>query len=167
MKFKKIIMVLALLIILLSITSVSAIDNDEAQISEDDSQPLEKIDENTITTTQEDVLNANAKGTFTELQKIINLTPDGSTINLDKDYSYDAGFNTKGIVINKNLTINGNGHTLNGLSKSRIFIINFDLLINNRVILNDIKITNGYTDYYGGAILNFANLTINYFCWIC
>ena len=154
-------MFLALIFILLSITSVSAVDNDDAQISEDDSQILEKTNEDIITSSQEDVLNANSKGTFTELQKLINITPDGATINLDKDYTYDAGFNKKGIVINKNLTINGNGHTLNGLSKSRIFLINFNLIINNKVTLNNIKFTNGHTDYYGGAILNFANLTVN------
>ena len=160
MRFKKSLIILALLIILLSITTVSAIDNEDVQISEDNDQPLEEINADAITSTQEDILNAKAKGTFTQLQEIINLTPAGSTINLDKDYSYDEGFDTKGIAINKNLTINGNGHTLNGLSKSRIFLINFELNKNNKIVLNDIKITNGYTDYYGGAILNFGNLTI-------
>lgn len=161
MRFKKSLIILSLFIILLSITSVSAIDNDDAQISADDCQPLENIEDNVITSSQGDILNASAKGTFTELQEIINAAPEGSTINLDKDYSYDNGFNTKGIVINKNLVINGNGYTLNGLSKSRILWINFGLIENKHVTLNNIKFTNGYTDLYGGAIINYGNLTVN------
>lgn len=162
MRFKKSLIFLSLLIILLSIANVSAADNDDTQISEDSSQLLEQTEGDAlIAVSQEDTLSTSSKGTFTELQALINNTPEGSTINLDKDYSYDKGFDTKGIVINKNLTINGNGHTLNGLSKSRIILIDLGLRGTNTVKLNNIKFTNGYTDLYGGAILNFGNLTIN------
>lgn len=161
MRFKKSIIILSLIIILLSITTVSAIDSDDAQVSKDNSQILEEVDGNAVTSSQENTLNSSTKGTFTALQEIINAAPDGSTINLDKDYSYDSGFDTKGIKINKNLVINGNGHTLNGLSKSRILWINFDLIENNHVTLNNIKFTNGHTSLYGGAIINYGNLTVN------
>ena len=89
MRFKKSIIILSLIIILLSITTVSAIDSDDAQVSKDNSQILEKVDENAVTSSQEYTLNSSTKGTFTALQEIITAAPDGSTINLDKDYSYD------------------------------------------------------------------------------
>ena len=100
-------------------------------------------------------------GTFSDLQlKIINAS-EGSTITLDRDYSYDGEFLKSGIVISKDLTIDGNGHTLDGKSQSRIFMILFGLKENNKVTLKNINFVNGYTNYYGGAILNFANLTID------
>ena len=100
-------------------------------------------------------------GTFTALQYKINSASNGATISLDKDYSYDEGFSTRGIEIKKSITINGNGHTINGLSASRIFLIHFGLTGNNKVTLNNIVFANGKTDLYGGAIFNYGNLTVN------
>lgn len=121
-------------------------DNDEIQILEQ--------------TTENDVLSA-GDGTFSALQEKINNAENGSTITLDKDYKYDEGFSKRGIVINKNLTIDGNGHTLDGAGKSRILLIKFGLIKNYHVTLTRIKFTNAKTDLYGGAIFNYADLTIN------
>ena len=107
-----------------------------------------------------EILGDTDDGTFTALQKKIDDAADGAAITLTKDYSYDDGFSERGIQIKKNLTINGNGHALNGLSKSRILLIKFGLVENNKVILNNIKFVNGNTDLYGGAIFNYANLTV-------
>ena len=57
-------------------------------------------------------------GTFTELQSIITSATAGDVIVLNKDYK-NAGSESE-ITINKNLTIIGNGHTLDGDEKSRI-----------------------------------------------
>lgn len=100
-------------------------------------------------------------GTFTALQKKIDDADDGAVITLYKDYTYDEGFSKRGIQIKKDITINGNGHTLNGLSQSRILLIKYGLIENNRVILNNIKFVNGNTNLYGGAIFNYGNLTVN------
>ena len=100
-------------------------------------------------------------GTFTALQKKIDNAESGAVISLDKDYTYDAGFDTRGIQIKKDLTINGNGHVLNGLSQSRILLIHFGAIANNKVTLNNIKFINGNTKLYGGAIFNYAELTVN------
>ena len=59
------------------------------------------------------------------------------------------------------MTINGNGHTLDGLSQSRIFLVRYGLIDNNYVVLNNIKFINGNTDLYGGAIFNYGHLTVN------
>ncbi|MBR5504463.1 MAG: hypothetical protein IKV87_08495, partial [Methanobrevibacter sp.] len=99
-------------------------------------------------------------GTFTSLQKKIDKASKGSTITLDRDYKYDDGFPTSGIFIDKDLTIDGQGHTLDGLSKSRIFLLGFSLKENNVIKLKNIHFENGYTKLYGGAIFNFANLTV-------
>ena len=107
-----------------------------------------------------DLLGKSGDGTFTQLQEEIDMAPNGATITLQRDYNYNSGFSKEGILIKKNLIINGNGHTLNGMSKSRILNLTFGLKGNN-VTLNNIKFINGKTDYYGGAILNYVNLTVN------
>lgn len=146
-------------------TYENQIDNDvnDELIASPQDDPVSSSEDDLVANAQEDVISDSDKGTFTELQKIINNASAGSTIDLEKDYTYDYAFNnTLGIVIDKNLTINGNGHTLNGLSKSRILFIKFSLGNSyNKVILNNIVFKNGYTKLYGGAIFNFADLTVN------
>ncbi|ADC47350.1 adhesin-like protein [Methanobrevibacter ruminantium M1] len=89
-----------------------------------------------------------ANGTFTSLQSLFNRAAANSTISLTRDYVYDDGFDIKGIVINKDLTINGNAHTLDALGKSRIFYVN-----NSTVKFNNILFANGNATL-GGAIYN-------------
>ena len=63
-------------------------------------------------------------GEFDLLQILINNASENSTINLTRNYTYIIGLDTitEGIEINKrNLTINGNGYTINALEQSRIF----------------------------------------------
>ncbi|WP_295116057.1 hypothetical protein [uncultured Methanobrevibacter sp.] len=134
--------------------TIASSDVNDALSSGEDIQILEVNESSHGITISDD-------GTFTSLQKKIILASEGSTISLDRDYSYDEGFLESGIVIDKNLTINGNGHILDGKSKARIFMILFGLKENNKVTLNNIKFVNGHTKYYGGAILNFADLTVN------
>ena len=65
------------------------------------------------------------KGTFEDLSFLINITPEGGILVLDKDYEYVNGSN-KGVLVNKSITIDGNGHTLNGNHLSRMFNITAD-----------------------------------------
>ena len=112
------------------------------------------------------VISAKDDGTFTALQKKIDDAPEGSTITLENDYKNDGGSFYDGIVINKQLTINGNGHTIDGCGNSRIFYLK-----GKNIILNDIKFINGNRDY-GGAVFietngtfincNFADNHANY-----
>lgn len=154
MKYKKFFLTVCLMIFFISIVSVAAGDINETQLSNKDNITL-------IGSSQEDVIGNVDDGTFTSLQNKINNASEGSTITLDRDYAYDEGFYEIGIVINKNLTIDGNGYTLDGKSKSRILMTLFGLNDNNKVTLNNINFVNGHTNYYGGAILNFANMTVN------
>ena len=162
MKFKKSMFLLCLIIFLISITGTSAVDSNDTVVSDDDSTILEESHNEVIESSQDNLLSADNPGTFTELELQIILASNGSTIKLDKDYAYNDGFlNKTGILIDKSLTIDGAGHTIDGLSKSRIFTIFYGLKDNNKVILKNIKFKNGYTDGYGGAILNFADLTVD------
>ncbi|WP_295721625.1 hypothetical protein [uncultured Methanobrevibacter sp.] len=100
-------------------------------------------------------------GTFTELQLLIIAAKDGDVIKLTRNYKYDNKFIKTGIFINKNITINGNGHTIDGRGIARIFNINYGKHFHfYKVILENIKFKNGHAKIYGGAILNFADLTV-------
>ncbi len=151
-------------------TEIAAYENqiignvtDEVIASSQGEDLISSSNEEVLSASQEDnLISASNKGTFKELQELITDAPNGATISLDKDYSYDTGFNDgRGIIIAKNLTINGNGHTLDGLSKSRIFFVMSGVILNNKVTLNNIVFKNGFTKLYGGAIVNFADLTVN------
>ena len=171
MKFKKSLLIACLIIFLFSIASVSANEIDDGTfavddngiIAVDDESSVGNVDEILTESSQENVIEAEPEddGTFTALQRKINDAEEEAIITLDKDYTYDEGFSKRGIRINKNLTINGNGHTLDGLSQSRIFLVRYGLIDNNYVVLNNIKFINGNTDLYGGAIFNYGHLTVN------
>ena len=145
---------------LFSIVCVSASDINETLIADEEPQIIEQANDDIIESTQENVLGEDV-GTFTDLQDLIIASDKNSTITLDKDYAYDEGFSTRGIVVNKNLTIDGNGHTLDGLSKSRIFLIMGKIINPYTVTLKNIKFKNGHTNLYGGAIFNFGNAVVD------
>lgn len=154
MNYKKFFTALCLIIFFASILCVAAEDVNETQM-------LSDSDDVIVESSQDEVLGDEDDGTFTSLQKKIDDAEEGSTITLDRDYAYDEGFSTRGIKIDKNLTIDGKGHTLDGLSKSRIFIVKLGAIHHNKVILTNIKFTNANTDLYGGAIFNYGDLTVN------
>lgn len=188
MKYKKSFLIICLIISLISIAGVSASeiaddisddqlikDSDGAlQSPEESSQQLSSSEDYILDQSEDDSKSASQKnillesestdddnGTFTALQNKIDAASEGDTITLERDYTYDEGFSTTGIQIRKDITINGNGHTINGLSKSRIFLIHYGLIENNKVTLKNLKLINAKTDFYGGAIFNYANLTVN------
>ncbi|MBE6499875.1 MAG: hypothetical protein E7Z80_04955 [Methanobrevibacter thaueri] len=73
--------------------------------------------------------------TFSQLQEEINNASSGDSIKLNKNIIQNG---LSQIYINKTLTIDGNGHTINADGKSRIFSINAD-----NVVLNNISFING------------------------
>ena len=153
-------MTICIIMFLFSIVCVSASDINETLIADEEPQIIEQANDDIIESTQENVLGEDV-GTFTDLQDLIIASDKNSTITLDKDYAYDEGFSTRGIVVNKNLTIDGNGHTLDGLSKSRIFLIMGKIINPYTVTLKNIKFKNGHTNLYGGAIFNFGNAVVD------
>ena len=87
--------------------------------------------------------------------KIVN---GGDEVNLTEDYVYQPMTEShfqKGINITRNLTINGNGHSIDGKNQARIFYVYPDC----NVIFKDIVFINGNAtdeDDVGGAI--FGNI---------
>ena len=171
MKNKILIIILATCI-LLSISAAAASDINDTAVASDESDIAAATESDVIQSSQSDealsseardVLGAEDDGTFTALQAKILLADEGSTINLTRDYKYGDDFKiTSGIIINKDITINGNGHTIDGMGKSRMFLINYGSgLSYYKVTLKNIKFTNGNANIYGGAILNFADLTVD------
>ena len=151
MKLKRIMIIILLILAVLTVGSVSANDNltDTVELSDE-----------IVSSPQEDILGESDDGTFSALQKKIEDTTAGSTITLENNYANTDGFDSEGIVIDKDLTINGNGYAIDGLSSSRIFKIK-----DCTVTLNSIKFVNGYAkgDYgMGGAIdADSTGLTVN------
>ena len=89
-------------------------------------------------------------GDFDSLQDLIN---KNDKIELDRDYTYISGVDeiTEGIIINKNITIDGGkGHTIDAKEMSRIF--NVQAL---NVTFKNIIFANGKSnlDYTSGKIM--------------
>ena len=158
---KKILLfILVVTCIIFSVSGVFASDINDTAVASDEN---DVIYGSMISEENQLLKDVQDDGTFTALQSKIYSADKGSTINLTRDYKYNDDFNNiKGIFINKDITINGNGHVIDGLGKSRIFNINYGIgLFFNKVTLNNINFKNGKANIYGGAILNFADLTIN------
>ena len=106
----------------------------------------------TVTATVEDVtqtVGINGKGDFDILQEMVN-NESLSVINLERDYIFNEFDSmTDGVIITRNITINGNGHIIDAKGKSRIL----NVKANNVTIIN-ITFINGMAppNKDGGAI---------------
>ncbi|WP_462315449.1 right-handed parallel beta-helix repeat-containing protein, partial [Methanobrevibacter sp.] len=102
---------------------------------------------------------------FWALNHAINAN-DTSEVNLTNDYCYDPDFDGEfadGIVINRPVTINGNGHTINAQAKARVFnVAASGVTINNLTIKNANYTGNGGAIYFSqsGSVTN-CNFTNN------
>jgi len=164
MKFKKIIMLALLLVIVIIWAGAVSAAQDNV--------------------TDDNIVVAIENNSFNDLQILINDSVSDE-INLTNDYTYHEG--DKPILINKSIIINGNNHTLNALNKSSILNIKagnvviknlnflnagcgeFNLttygISYNAVIVDDFNRFNAYDNYgmtfpkthIGGAIYSTAN----------
>lgn len=81
----------------------------------------------------------------------------GNSVKLDRDYEFkNESFHANGITIDKAVTIDGCGHTIDAKKLARIFNITVQ-----GVILKNINFVNAYVDYAnGGAICTNGDLTL-------
>jgi predicted outer membrane repeat protein len=87
-------------------------------------------------------------------EKEINLNAD-IVLSITEKQTFKEGFNFNGA--NKNLIINGNGHTIDARGKTKIFDY-FD----NNLTLKNIILKNGFSENHGAAISTFhGNLNID------
>lgn len=92
-----------------------------------------------------DVLSAGTKS-FSDLYKLIN-SNKCKHIYLKYDYKYNPKTDSKfklGVPVSKAVTIHGNGHTLDGNHKARIFLVS-----NDDVVFRNINFINAKVNYYG------------------
>ena len=140
---KKLIMLAIFLVSLLAVSSASATDNVTGDIvGVDETVP------GIVKNTTDDSVSADESGiaTFDELAKEINASEKGKVLDLAKDYMYVNG-PTNGIRIDKAITIDGHGATLDGDHLSRIFNVTAD-----NVMLKNIQFINARSDGDGGAV---------------
>ena len=128
--------------------NILSVDNDGTNVNgQTDSNDL-RNNENTINITSK---------TFSELRNEIKSAEEGSTLFLLTDCSCESGFSSvDGIGIQKQLTIDGNGHTINSKNIARTFFIDA-----NNVVLKNIKFINGNREGdSGGTLLIRASNTV-------
>ena len=145
MTFKKFLIFICLMMVILTVASVNASDVNDTVVASDDTQT-----ENISVSDNENIL-TDQPNTMTQLQK--GLDSAGSAYELSSDYSYNSETDSAlidGIKITKSITINGNGHKVDGGGKMRIF----QVTNNATVTFNNIIFVNGVTAQNGGAILN-------------
>ena len=126
-------------------------------------------------------LNLNIR-TFTDLQNAIGLVTGTLTLNQNIAMTAKEAANfTNGITINKDITIDGKGHTIDAKNLGRIFSIGEGFtvtltnatLINGRAVeggaiyndgsltLSDVKLSDNAADSYGGAVFNNGELVVS------
>ena len=183
MNIKRYLYILLIFLVLVSLSAVSAADdNANGIISVDDNDELildEAIDDDVssannnydeeliLETPADDLIGSEndatplkegATGSFSDLNKLINEDySSNDTITLNGNYKYTDGDDdfVHGIVINRGVTIDGNGFTLDGSNSARMF----DVETNSEVIIKNINFINGHATgeniaYFkdGGAI---------------
>ena len=92
------------------------------------------------------------KGSYTDLQSMIDNCTAGDTLYLPYNITFNPAYDLAadnpyhgiidfngGMLINKALTIEGNDYTISGLNQARIFHINA-----NNVVLNNMSFVNGF-----------------------
>ena len=120
--------------------------------------------------------------TFTDLQNAIGLVRGTLTLDSDIAMTDDEAANFKdGVAINKNIRIDGKGHTIDARDLGRIFSIGegFTVTLTNATLINgkateggaiyndgsltlsDVKLSDNAADSYGGAVFNNGELVVS------
>ena len=145
------IIVFSLVLVILSVSVVSAADfNNTNEINSNIYDSLNSVDVQSLDNVHVGELQnaSTATGTFDDLQVKINNAPVNSTLDLYMDYNGHYGSR---VSVNKDLTIDGHGHTLNCLGEGGCSGFYSS---SGTIILKNLRIINGHNDYTGkgGAI---------------
>ena len=146
MKYKKIIMI-SILLLILSVTAVSAADFDSNYVTESSDVDGSLNSDDSFLGSSKIQDEDDSTGTFDDLQIEINNAPTGSVLNLTRDYNGAYGSR---IQFNKDLTIDGQGHALDCLNTECTAFYSSS----GNITLMNLIIINGHNDdnYNGGAI---------------
>ena len=149
MKIKYLLIFMILSLVLIGGVSAAEVsDNvaDNSTILNEVSQDLQN--DNTLEMSNDEEVLSDEEGTFSQLETIIEGNETGSTIYLDKNY-VSSNYSQSGITINKQVTIDGQGHILDGQDNSGIFYVNtsgvvlkniiFKNALNNTITYNNVS----------------------------
>ena len=129
---------------LVTVSAASASNMTDDAISELNDEQIILDDALGSTSNESAILEDSDDGSFTALQNKIDNAASGSTITLTKDYSYnEESDNINWISISKPLTIDGEGHTIDAMSKAEL------ITVKSKVTLNNITFKNGYSSTSG------------------
>ena len=159
LKYKNIIVLVILVVSLLAVSAVSAADNATSDVVsvEETTDKVVSVEENqVIEQTDEGVIGEVDNGTFKALRYKIDNAISGSTLILENDYAFNAdadyeliwmgswGYYDKATpkISNKDLTIDGKGHTIDANHLNSILSINGQC----NVVLKNINFKNAYHD---------------------
>ena len=138
-----------MLFAILTIGSVSASDDlNETALPYESSDGVDMLNANENAILEDEILNEDSK-TFADLNATINGNSDNE-VYLNGNYAYSPNCDSdliNGIVINRDVTIHGNGAILNGMKTARMFNVT-----NGNVVFHDLTFVNGYSKDNGGAI---------------
>ena len=143
--------IMVLVIFIFGAASVCASeDNSTIELSQADTGEMISLEEDKLIgqTDNDELISEGTSGTFAELQANITAAKQGSTLTLTKNYERESGFDVEGILIDKSITIDGNGFKIDAQGNSRIFKITADV-----VMLKNIIFANGKTTENGVAVL--------------
>ena len=151
----KLLFILIILMCLFTTQSVMAADYDTAQnltlddnsdsIAFDSSNGIAEDDK--LATANDEVLSSGEYSLY-DLYATVYWTDEGEQLNLTHDYKYDPSTDDywcpAGVYVLKSITINGNGHYIDGADASNLMYI-----YGNDVVLRNITFINGnYNDFY-------------------
>ena len=156
---KKLMILAIFLVSLLAVSAVSAADNG----TESDIASVEEVTDDVVAVEDNsEILNddSTSVGNIEDLYNQINGTSDGGTVTLDKDYEYKSLSDAYVEIINKTITIDGKGHSINGNhnnNESMFIIENSNITFKNITFING-----GYEDLRVGSVIYCAdaNLTV-------
>ncbi|WP_407416543.1 hypothetical protein [Methanobrevibacter sp.] len=149
---KRRILIFSILVFIISIGCVSA--SEDLNVS--DTLALDDCNQNTLNLDEngeDSIISASYTGNFKELSDLIDDTDVGGTLYLNKDYKGSGR-----IYIFFDITIDGQGHTIDASGKSSIFDVGY----NNGVTLKNINFKNAKNEYVGsgGAIVSSSLLQL-------
>uniref|UniRef100_UPI00386B1052 pectate lyase-like adhesive domain-containing protein n=1 Tax=Methanobrevibacter sp. TaxID=66852 RepID=UPI00386B1052 len=155
MRFKRIFMLICLLVCLFAMASVCAGEANDTEIYSENSleinQPADEVvcmdDKAELALPQSDEILTSNWLSFQQLNDAINDNNE-SEINLTGDYrwAYEEDLES-GIVISRDLIVNGNGHIIDGNKDARIFYV-----AGGNVVFKNITFKNAFFLEEGGAI---------------
>lgn len=159
-KFDIVIYVLIICLIasfsLVSANDVSTADDNCTSFNEDEISVYcnGSMDDNSLLSVEGDEILSEGEASFSDLNEKIK---DGGSVELRGNYKYDDNVDSpNGIIISKNLILDGKNYTIDANGKARVFIISDGV----DVKLKNVNFVNAYCSDNGAVIKNNGRLTI-------